>query len=467
MNISMGCVWYVAGDVTVPRLIAQESCALIALAATLLVYRTFRERYLLVWCLGWLFYVAAQWTFPTGVAGLPPAYLAALSQGAFVLAVCLFAAALFAYTHARKLLTPLLVISVVTVGFAVVRKLLWPDLIVLLVALEVSWRLIALAASVQLIRYRWGRAEAGPWLLSVSVMMLHPNWALFNTRFPDWSSLAAELVLGVSMLLVVFDDSRMRTRRLGVINALTNSMARSQQPGPMLADALAELKALTDAKAAWFRLLEGNRMVIAQQIGLSPEFLRERMSVPKDDGFERTLGGGVPLAIKVSATDKAAQSNLKKEGFQHCVIVPVLGKKSIIGTLTLGSRRHINYTPEEMEFLTTTAHQLGLAVENLRLMEQILRSYRQWSNTFDSIQDVVLVHDAGFRIMKANRALLVRLQRAPVHVVGALCDAALPRAGGTWTGCPYCQEEDNFGEGPDPCFGGFSMVSTSSYTEQG
>jgi two-component system NtrC family sensor kinase len=462
----MWCVWYAAGDVTVPRLIAQDSCALIALAATLVVYRTFRERYLLVWSLGWLSYLAAQWTFPVGIGSLPPRYLAALSQAAFVLAVCLFAAALFAYTHARKLLLPLLLISIVTVGFALARKLLWPEPIILLVALEVSWRLIALAASLQLIRYRWGRAETGPWLLSVSLMMLHPGWALFDSRVPDWFSLTAELLLGMSMLLVVFDDSRMRTRRLGVINALTNSMARAQQPGPMLADALGELKALMDAKAAWFRLLEGGKMVIAQQIGLSPEFLRDRMSVPKDDGFERTLSGGVPLAIKVSATDKAAQANLKREGFQHCILVPVLGKKSVIGTLTLGSRRHINYTLEEMEFLTTTAHQLGLAVENLRLVEQILRSYRQWSNTFDSIQDVVLVHDASFRIMKANRALLIRLQRAPADVAGVACEAALPRGRGDWTGCPYCRAEGKFDEGPDPCFGGFSMVSTSSYTEQ-
>ena len=462
----MWCVWYAAGDVTVPRVIAQESCALIALAATLVVYRTFRERYLLIWSLGWLSYLGAQGSLPA-IAGVPPRYLTAFSQASFVLAVCFFGAALVLYTHAPKLLTPLLVASLVTVGFSFARKLLWADSVVFLAALEISWRLIGLAASLRLIRYRWGRSESGPWLMCLSLLTLQPQWALFNSQIPDWVNVAAELMLGTSMLLVVFDDSKMRTRRLGVINNLTSSIARAQQPGPMLADALGELKSLMDAKAAWFRLLEGGKMVIAQQIGLSPEFLRDRMSVPKDDGFEKTLGGGVPLAIKVSSTDKSAQANLKKEGFQHCVIVPVLGKKSVIGTLTLGSGRHINYTPEEMEFLTTTAHQLGLAVENLRLMEQILRSYRQWSNTFDSLQDVVLVHDASFRIIKANRALLVRLQRAPADVVGVTCESALPRGHGEWDGCPYCRDENSLGEGPDPCFGGYSLVSTSSYSEQG
>jgi PAS domain S-box-containing protein len=53
-------------------------------------------------------------------------------------------------------------------------------------------------------------------------------------------------------------------------------------------------------------------------------------------------------------------------------------------------------------------------------------------------------------------------------VVGQLCETVLPHNRGNWTGCPYCgHPEDGFHEGPDPGFGGFSMVSTSSYVEQG
>jgi PAS domain S-box-containing protein len=44
----------------------------------------------------------------------------------------------------------------------------------------------------------------------------------------------------------------------------------------------------------------------------------------------------------------------------------------------------------------------------------------------------------------------------------------LPRSQAQWKGCPYCVgAEDGFNEGADPGFGGFSMVSTSSYVEQG
>jgi len=230
--------------------------------------------------------------------------------------------------------------------------------------------------------------------------------------------------------------------------------------------ALEELKRLMHAKAAWFRLFEGDQMVIVQQIGLSPDFLRDRGVVPTDDKFERTLSGGAALVVRTSASDDYVRPSLKREGFDHCVLVPVLGKKSTIGVLTLGSAHRLSYTPDDLEFLATSAHQLGLAVENLRLVEQILRSHRQWANTFDSIQDLVLVHDSEFRIMKANRALLQHLDQAPADVAGQPCEAVLPHVS-PWSGCPYCNRSgDGFHEIPDPCFGGFSMISTSTYSDQ-
>src|SRR5436853_555153 len=148
-------------------------------------------------------------------------------------------------------------------------------------------------------------------------------------------------------------------------------------------------------------------------------------------------------------------------------MVPVRGKKSVIGVLALGSRHWRSYTPEDLEFLETSANQLGIAVENIRLMEQVLRSQRQWVNTFDSIQDLILVHDADFKIMKVNQALVGRLNLAPATFVGSTCETILSKSYEQWKGCPYCSRGDvDFVEGSDPCFGGYSLVSTSSYTDQ-
>ena len=458
---------YAVGPLVLPKLTAVESATLVLLAAALLVFRTFRERYLLVWILGWVAYYLSVSSHVILDHSNPQLGLA-VAQAEFALALALFAAGTLTYCHARRLLSGVLVFSVLVIAGALAREVLFPDFEILRIGFEISYRLIALVAAVQLIRFRWARWEIGTWLLGASLLLMHLDWAPLSAHLPPGSELVSALLLGMSMLLVVLDDSRARTQRLAVINALTTSITRAREQGPMMVTALEELKRLMLAEAAWFRMVEGGKMVIVQQIGLSPEFLQERGAVPLDDKFEDTLSHEGPILVQTSSSDLVVRFQLKKEGFHHCVLVPVRGKKSVIGVLTLGTRHHLAYTPDEMEFLETTAHQLGLAVENLRLVEQIIRSHRQWANTFDSIQDFVLVHDDQFRILKANRALLERLGQSPADVMDQPCEAVLPQHS-KWGGCPYCLAgaQEGFQEVPDPCFGGFSVISTSSYTEQG
>lgn len=461
MNIFAAGNWN-AASLIVPNL---ELTGIVTLAASLLIFRTFRERYLLAWIIGFLTYLLSCCTVP---AGLPRHYMGAISQAEFVLAVCLFAGAIFVYAHAQKIILPLLVASVALVAFAATRALWWPDLLIPRIALEISYRIIAFSAVVQLMRFRRARWEIGPWMLCASLLLLHLDWAPVSAHFPPGSGHMIELLLGLSILLVLFEDCKTRARRLAVLNAVTTSITREQQSGPMLLTALEELKGLMSAKAAWFRLLEGDKLVLVQHIGLSEPYIHERKAVAIDEILTRALSGNVPLVVETTDAPEAIRSYFEKERFQHIVLMPVLGKKSTIGTLSLGSRHRVSYAPDDLEFLATSAHQLGLAVENLRLVEEILRSHRQWTNTFDSIQDCVLLHDSDFRIMKANHALLQRLMQAPADVVGKCCEEVLPRDQGEWTGCPYCRDSDEgFHEGADPCFGGFSMVSSSSYIEQG
>src|SRR5207245_5231511 len=118
------------------------------------------------------------------------------------------------------------------------------DSVTLRLALEVSYRIIALTAAVQLIRFRWARWEIGPWLLSISLLLLHLRWAPVSAHLPPGFDLMTMLLLGLSMLLVVFDDYKIRTRRSGLIHAVTSRITRAPRRGPMMLTALEELQGL-------------------------------------------------------------------------------------------------------------------------------------------------------------------------------------------------------------------------------
>jgi PAS domain S-box-containing protein len=270
------------------------------------------------------------------------------------------------------------------------------------------------------------------------------------------------------MLLVVFREARARAQRLTVLHALTESIILAQQQGGMMDKALEALRQLTESKAAWFRLIESGHLVATHAVGVSSEFLREVGIAELSGSASQMLEQGKPVTVRRDDPSPEDQELLQSEKIRHLLMVPVLGKKSPIGLLILGTAADRKLTVDENEFLETCGRQLGIAIENFRLLEQVLRSQRQWRNTFDSVHDIILAHDAEFRIIKANQILLEQLEQSSADVIGSTCESVLPHTLGEWTGCPYCARGDEeITEGADPCFGGFSLVSTSSYTEQG
>ncbi len=464
------------GVLTGPWLTARETAALIVVVVSLLFFRVFRERCLLAWGAGWVAYGAFLWVAGAGEMHGASKSMAAFAQADFVLAMGLLAAAALISAQARRALTALVALSWVLMVCAAMRPLYFPDAKALGLGLEVSCRLIAVGAAVELLRYRFGRIGLGPFLFGAGLLTLNLNWPKFTSHIPSEGYLLAEVLFGSSILLVVLDDSRLRMRRLTVLNELTVTIARGQNHAPMMQTALEKLKAVVGAKAAWFQLMEGDHLVPTQHAGLSPEFLRAMgqagmgqagmAQVGTDEIAARVLQENRAAVMKLSEMSEPEREQLRRHGIHHVLLLPVLGKKTVIGMLSLGcsgSRRH---TREELEFLETAAQKLGIAVENLRLLEQVLRSQRQWMNTFDSIQDLILAHDADFRILKTNQALLQRLEQAPADVLGHLCEEVLPQQR-AWSGCPYCERGSGLTEGMDPCFGGQSVVSTSSYAEQG
>lgn len=458
MNTLLWRAGNILGGLAVPRLVTREMALLLILAASLLVFRTLRERCLMVWIIGWIAYFVSHHAL---ISHQP--YAVPVAQGEFVLAVSLFVAGALVFANARFLLPPLLGISLVLIGCAALRSLYWPNSIPMEFAIDLSYRLLTLGAAVLVLRFRRARREIGPWILAAGLLLLHMDGLTTVFRIPIAPGMLSDSILALGMLLVVFDESRLHTRRLAALNALTAGIARVGHDGAVAATALKELKQLMGANAAWFRLRQGSSLTIHQHIGLSPEFLSARYSVGLADSAERIPDQERPLRVSGQALDQA----FRREQLSQIVVVTVPGRKAEVGCLVLGNRRKKSYAPDELDFLVSCAQQFGMALENLHLVEEILRSHRQWSNTFESIQDLVLLHDSEYRILKANPSLLSRVGKSQAEVVGQLCKAVLPEGGMEWKNCPYCRgEEDGFYEGVDP-FGGFSVASTSSYVDQG
>jgi PAS domain S-box-containing protein len=462
MNTILWHAWEAVTRLAMPKLATREMAVLLILAASLLVFRTLRERCLLVWIVGWLAYFASQHAVAT-----PTPFAVPVAQAEFAIAVSLFVLGVAVYVNARNFLGPVLAISAALVTFAALQGMYWHESVTPRFALEFSYRILTWGAAFRLLRYRRTRREIGAWILATGLVLLHLDWVPFTSHVPAESGLVVDILLGLGMLLVMLDEAHLRNHRLGTLNELSTTIAHAANSAPMkAATALHHLRKLMGADSAWFRFINGQRLTIFQHVGVSDEFLQDRASVDTNDPMEKIPAEAVPMFVP-KARFGAQAPVFRRERVQQLVVVAVPGRKALAGTLVLGHRRRRAYSPDEKEFLVTCAEQLGLALENLHLVEEILRSHRQWSNTFESIQDIVLLHDSEFRILKANPSLLSRLGKSQADVVGKACEAVLPKQDTGWANCPYCRgQEDGFYEGPDP-FGGFSVASTSTYVDQG
>ena len=454
------------GTLAVPWLTERETAALILVAVSLAFFRAFRERYLLVWAAGWTAYGAFLVLLRSNDLQSASKPMAAVAHADFVLAIALLASAALICAHSWRALTALSAVSWVGLVCAGMQPFYFSASGSASLALEIVCRLLAVAAAFGLVRSRLGSIGIGPFLFAAVLLTLNLNLPPFTDRIPVEANLFAEILLGSSMLLVALDDSRARTRRMAVLNELAVTIARGQSHGPIIQVALEKLNHAIAGKAAWFRLMEDGKLVPTQHVGVSPDFLRAIGQVGMDNNLAHTLEEKRALVVSVGQTPEPVDEQFRKYGLQHVILVPVFGKKSVIGMLSFGCSGSRRRSREELEFLETAAQKMGIAVENLRLLEQVIRSQRQWMDTFDSIQDPILVHDTEFRILRMNQALLSRLEKAPADVLGNSCESVLPR-NHPWRDCPYCERGSGLTEGSDLCFGGQSVVSTSSYNEQG
>jgi two-component system NtrC family sensor kinase len=264
------------------------------------------------------------------------------------------------------------------------------------------------------------------------------------------------------MMMTVMDDSSTQIERLDVLNRLMKEISEVHDFESTYSSTLAELVDLTGARAAWFRLMDGDNLVLAASQGLTQEMPARFQVINKSSVSGQTVRGGDIRILRSRDAVPERREMLQNLGFNHLLMIPVEGKSCQVGMLVLAMPHFRSHTENETKFLKAVAKQFGMAAENQRLSQQVEHSHNEWAGTFDSIPDFIFVHDLQFRIVRANQALVDRLGKPRQEVVGQLCSSVMPGAGVAWQACPYCEHQGHAGEA-DPCFGGYSLVSTSSY----
>jgi two-component system NtrC family sensor kinase len=97
-------------------------------------------------------------------------------------------------------------------------------------------------------------------------------------------------------------------------------------------------------------------------------------------------------------------------GESAVVTVPLRGTRRALGTLVFeGVHVGMSEETELVERANEIGRQLSSAIENLQLLDDVIRSRRELENTFDSIAHLIVVADRRGHIVHANRSFAMRV----------------------------------------------------------
>jgi PAS domain S-box-containing protein len=443
-----------------------------------LLARSFAGRFLRYWMAGWALYAGfgagrALFGWRAGPGEWLAVHELSLAAGAF------FLAAILDYAEKNSRIFAVWPLSILG-GSALALLTFW-----LRQPVAARWlsaeaeAALYLSAGWVLWRSVGRQRELGTSLLAASLLLrgLHlvdrpdwPNQALFVVRISFEGFL--EVAMGTAMAVLVLEAARARTedlnersRRLTLITAAATQSLRVEE---VLGQVLHHLTETMDASHGLVRLFDNQSgqpaLAIHAAVGFSPGFLRQCGHIPASTSWAGpVLEKGEPFIASAAARQDQLPERMDAEKVAVLVVVRIPGKEGPQGLLEIGSTEPRNFQNDEVSFLSNVANLLGLTIQNVRLLEGLANAQREWANTFDSIRDLILVHDPECRILRVNRGLAERLGCDAASVIGRPVRDVLRRGDIAWCRCPYCEEAPKQAETPDPTFGRYFLVTNSDF----
>ncbi len=135
-----------------------------------------------------------------------------------------------------------------------------------------------------------------------------------------------------------------------------------------------------DLKAGAISLwnIKENKLQLISQRNLSQEFL-DKGPIAADKSMPGAIFNKRPVVVPDVKVDTQLQypDACLKEGIHAILSVPILFRDNVIGVLRLYNSKPREFTYREVEFISAMADQGGIAIENARYMEKVMKDHKK------------------------------------------------------------------------------------------
>jgi two-component system NtrC family sensor kinase len=234
-----------------------------------------------------------------------------------------------------------------------------------------------------------------------------------------------------------------RNRELHTLNTIAELTTRAVYLPDILPQLLHQTLKLIPARGAALYLLRDNPNRLELQYQENADCLLSGLRV--DSGQFRTLPEeevtDLPSSLMQAVSGRMSFFACEEE--QNCLNVPLVCRRKVLGVLTFVQVDFNEITPERQELLNSVGQQIGITIESLQNMEQLVHSKDLLQSVFDGITDIMVLLDRDLRIQMVNQAYLEHYGVTLEEVLGQPCSS--PYTNGH---CPFlhCSLETVFKE---------------------
>ena len=225
-----------------------------------------------------------------------------------------------------------------------------------------------------------------------------------------------------------------RARELSALLVVTQTATQSLDTEKILNDTLDKSLEILGFEIGYIRILDqkAGGMVVSVARGLSsPEFLK---TVVYLDSSHRSIGKIVfetrqpyiSSDIQKDDKNKFQHGFMLREGIVSAAFVPIMSKNRFLGMMMVGSFKLHGFSQYEIDLLMAFGSQIGTALENARLYDEVSKGKAYIENLVENAADLIISTNLDDHILTWNRGAEVLFGYRKDEVIGKHLSILLP-----------------------------------------
>jgi len=177
----------------------------------------------------------------------------------------------------------------------------------------------------------------------------------------------------------LFEETVARAKELSALYDVAATLNQSLEPNLVLKEVLQKFLEVTRFDAVRIYLLgpDGQELQLKAHVGIGPELASETSVYPMGSGISsKVFEEGKVAFFEDIQTDPqydllAKNKKTREVGFRAYIAIPLKAKEKIIGVMNFLSYNAHEFSAKDIALLTSMANQIGVALENAALFEQV------------------------------------------------------------------------------------------------